>query len=587
MNESDIVYVTSAIENGRSIPETLKTIQEVNEINHIAAIKGGFFSSQEKQIQEQKLRQAQQLHCARMKPFEKQRREALDEVQKQLDLTKGAKVRQSKLAQRFNERSRRFVPQGGKVYEVSKGALRAMANDPLENTHAKPLQSGWVTSPDNGKFDYVPKGRSRAYLMHRGWANQYKMQIVYHPTPTDAPDVNTGERFTEKLTNRAVKKIFESGAYVAACHGGFTTFLTLTFDAEKRAKILGDNEGNAATSTIGAEVSRFLDGAKKMYQRGFEYTTGENDGAQNNIEEAQTVIKVEGIKNDFHYVWVAECPENKDGDPNPHVHLLLNWQVEPQHFKAWAKRIENLWGQGFAHLERIKYKEAASGYLIKAVGYAAKGKNANQGLIRGNRYNIARCSRAPDWDVLASFEVDNMTSIIKECGYKLERWRKPIVKELARKQAKRDEAIKAQKIYKKKPSRVMAIQKLIKKLESEILEQRELLKSRGVYASSEQKFSITFEGEQAKSKMDTFLIWAAGARDWTMNTDDADLDDLKRDAVTQYQAHFEKWQDKQAYWRALLNDNSVIIPAYDAENVLKELHWRDYQEYSQGLTMNH
>lgn len=123
MTENEILYVTAAVEGGRSIPQTLNTIQEINEINHIAAIKGGFFGSKEKQFQEQKLRQAQQLHCARMKPFEEQRREALDEVQKQLGLSKGAKVRQSKLAQRFNERSRRFVPQGGKVYEVSEAAL--------------------------------------------------------------------------------------------------------------------------------------------------------------------------------------------------------------------------------------------------------------------------------------------------------------------------------------------------------------------------------------------------------------------------------------------------------------------------------
>ncbi|MDN3683915.1 hypothetical protein QW180_07745 [Vibrio sinaloensis] len=53
-----------------------------------------------------------------------------------------------------------------------------------------------------------------------------------------------------------------------------------------------------------------------------------------------------------------------------------------------------------------------------------KGENADQGLIRGNRYNIARCSRAPAWETLATFEADNITAVIKELGYKLEQWKK-------------------------------------------------------------------------------------------------------------------------------------------------------------------
>ncbi|MBV1842593.1 hypothetical protein KSX29_18515, partial [Photobacterium ganghwense] len=57
---------------------------------------------------------------------------------------------------------------------------------------------------------------------------------------------------------------------------------------------------------------------------------------------------------DFHYIWVAECPANDDGEPNPHVHVLLNWAVPQNLFPAWALRLESLWGKGFAHLERIK-----------------------------------------------------------------------------------------------------------------------------------------------------------------------------------------------------------------------------------------
>ncbi|MBV1843652.1 hypothetical protein KSX29_23905, partial [Photobacterium ganghwense] len=60
----------------------------------------------------------------------------------------------------------------------------------------------------------------------------------YTQTPSSAaPDAQQGERFTEKLTKRAVSKIFEAGAYVATCHGGFCTFLTLTFSQAERARI--------------------------------------------------------------------------------------------------------------------------------------------------------------------------------------------------------------------------------------------------------------------------------------------------------------------------------------------------------------
>ncbi|KLU98739.1 hypothetical protein ABT56_23125, partial [Photobacterium aquae] len=213
---------------------------------------------------------------------------------------------------------------------------------------------------------------------------------VLHQTltpPGDAPDPQSGERYTEKLTQRAVTKIFESGAYVSVREGGFATFLTLTFSNEQRNAIFGGD------TTLGKEVSRFLDGIKKMYQRGWLGTDKEGQP-----------FELDGIADPFHYIWVAECPANENGEPNPHVHLLMNWKVEKEHFTAWSERLEGIWGHGFAHLERIREPKAAGSYLIKAVGYAAKGDNANQGLIRGNRYNIARCSRAPGWECIASFE---------------------------------------------------------------------------------------------------------------------------------------------------------------------------------------
>ncbi|HHF3091087.1 TPA: hypothetical protein ACPJ1J_004892, partial [Vibrio alginolyticus] len=112
----------------------------------------------------------------------------------------------------------------------------------------------------------------------------------------------------------------------------------------------------------------------------------------------------------------------------------------------WAKRLEKIWGHGFAKLERIKKPKAAGSYIIKAVGYAAKGENADQGLIKGNRYNIAKCSRAPAWETLASFEAGNMTAIIKELGYKLEQWKKPIKRQIRKLRNAKEQTIKAKAI---------------------------------------------------------------------------------------------------------------------------------------------
>ncbi|PSU70378.1 rolling circle replication-associated protein [Photobacterium phosphoreum] len=58
------------------------------------------------------------------------------------------------------------------------------------------------------------------------------------------------------------------------------------------------------------------------------------------------------------YCWVAEMPANEDGEPNPHVHILLRWLVPKTHFFAWVGRLERIWGNGFAKIERIKHAKA-------------------------------------------------------------------------------------------------------------------------------------------------------------------------------------------------------------------------------------
>ncbi len=578
LSVEDVKFIASATRSSRI--DILKTHK------NIAASESGFSNALKNdwmKFELDRIRAHEQIWFLRTKDSRRIGREAQREALKGLGSSKGAKVRHSKLAQwLLIDRQRELPTMQGGVRELSQSAIRAMANGSLYDVQEEWAQSGWVLNPEAAKngqrrLDYIPANRSRAYLMRREWSNQTKIQVVYHPTPSDAPTANAGERYTEKLSSSAVRKIFESGAYVAATQGGFTTFLTLTFTPEKRNEIFLGN------ITLGSEVSRFIDGLKKMYKRGFRYVTGsdETTTGQRNITLCSEEIEVKGNDGDFHYIWVAECPMNEDGEPNPHVHMLLNWQVDNCHFKPWAARIESLWGHGIGHLERIKYGAAASGYLIKAVGYAAKGSNADQGLIKGNRYNIARCSRAPAWEVLMSFDVDNMTGIIKECAYKLKQWRAPIVRDIERKKKKHEQAVKAAAIAKMKreTSRQMRVMNFAKRLETEITELKTRLKSRGVFARTDSAFSICFDGEQSIDKADDFLLWAAGARGWSMHCHDVDMTPIKQDAVLFYQPKYEQFRLKQAYWRAVLQDDYPPEPSEEEKNDLISWYREREAEY--------
>lgn len=497
-----------------------------------------------------------------------------------------------------------------------------------------------------GETDRVPISM---HLMHRSWNDTYKFQAITETPSSAAPAANVGERFSEKLTQRSVSKIFESGAFVAACHGGFSTFLTLTFTQAQRLAIFGGllgedecremganhpivykrnmvtvhpkadekkrwhpitdiggeywtipskerpipttmNRGGVIAgpycdikqkpeqeftmektleTTIGREVSRFIDAAKKMYQRGWvaDHTTqiDPDSGRKYSDLAHEKVAKYVqpsdiGPTNkvaDFHYIWVAECPANEHGEPNPHVHILLRWTVPEHLFSPWAKRLEKIWGHGFAKLERIKKPKAAGSYIIKAVGYAAKGKNADQGLIKGNRYNIAKCSRAPAWETLASFEAGNMTAIIKELGYKLDQWKKPIKRQIRKLQAAKIQTIKAKSIAKQqsKPEDYQnRLYQRIIRLEKQAEKLNKTIKERGVHVSSTNRFCITFEGEDAKQKVDDFMFWAAGARGWALQCRDLDLSDVKHSADNFYQHSFARFKDNQAYWHSILHD---------------------------------
>ena len=333
----------------------------------------------------------------------------------------------------------------------------------VENKKRKARGEAPATRPEDIRLVSTRKSPTRdetvnkrppvARFYHREWSGEYRVSIEAMTRQPDAPAPQAGPRFTESLTSRAARNIIDSGAYMAAKHGGYSTFLTLTFDDSQREKIQkiicikgdtaaageGCNGEKAAgpfcridwdtETTIGKEVSRFFDGLQKKYQRGWVWEPSTKEKAEIlPVWESQyfppqfvgvkhTAKGPQPIAKKINYCWVAENPdryewqENAVGETvytktgeNPHVHVLLDWQVEKLHFKGWAEQIENLWGKGYAKLEKIRDSKAASTYLMKALGYMTKGVTRvdsdgviqnSQGRIRGNRYGISSGARAP------------------------------------------------------------------------------------------------------------------------------------------------------------------------------------------------
>ena len=205
-------------------------------------------------------------------------------------------------------------------------------------------------------------------------------------------------------------------------------------------------------STIGQEVSRFFDAMQKMYQRGWiwEPTQAEQEQCLFEMKPEKMPPRWDVRHSEFgpcrvpeklDFIWVAEnpdrweyvtnyhgetCKSNTAAGTNPHVHVLMRWNVPRLYFQGWAERIEKLWGQGFAHLEKIRNPQAAGNYLLKALGYMTKGAHSfdpntgelciNQGRIRGNRYNISASARAPGWECIAEFEAERMGQVVREIG---------------------------------------------------------------------------------------------------------------------------------------------------------------------------
>ena len=164
------------------------------------------------------------------------------------------------------------------------------------------------------------------------------------PSPPD----NSGSRINKCISPRGAKTIRDAVYIANKDYGGMNTFITATFNPEARERLV-DGE-----TTIGAEMRRFLDAWRSRYRK---------KGKKPPVS-----------------IWVAENPDNS----NPHVHILTNDAVPYRHFSMWARGLESLWKNGMVHLEKLKYSKAAGRYLLKAVGYLAKGTDGNQGEVFAN-----------------------------------------------------------------------------------------------------------------------------------------------------------------------------------------------------------
>ena len=239
----------------------------------------------------------------------------------------------------------------------------------------------------------------------REWSDEYRVRTEVHATQKQQPPENTGDRVTELLSTRGARKIAESCEFMALQRGGYSTFLTLTLDESARARVA------CGETSIQREVSRFFDGLQKMYQRGFDCVVDDKPHRFN------------GANDKLDYLWVAESPDSIDNTTgevtgvNPHVHVLMRYRVPFALFSAWSERIEALWGQGFAHLEKIKDGSKAGAYMAKAAGYLCKAQGkSDQGSITGNRYNISKTARAPDWVCVGRYELGKMGFLLSEAA---------------------------------------------------------------------------------------------------------------------------------------------------------------------------
>ena len=321
-------------------------------------------------------------------------------------------------------------------------------------------------------FEAETKGPGRyTVIQYREWSEEYRL-FTRVETLAQQPPLNDGPRFSEVLSDRAVRKITESCYYMAKHKGGYKTFVTGTFSNEVRLQIA---EGE---TTIQREVSRTMDGLQKMYQRGWTREGG---------------TRIEGHEDSLAYCWVVEVPKNEQGEDNPHVHIMMNWKVPYELFTEWSARIEGIWGNGYFHLEKIKDPLCAGSYMAKAAGYMCKAVgHEDQGRVKGNRYGISSDARAPGWYTVTEAELGVMGRLISEVHQRMQEKHGHLFRERAALKAALDKTSKD-----KAQIRI----KIGKKLE----QIRKKISSLPIHSG---KYQLIFRRSEALYR---FLGWAVGA----------------------------------------------------------------------------
>ncbi|MCG7553087.1 hypothetical protein [Pseudoalteromonas sp. Of11M-6] len=200
--------------------------------------------------------------------------------------------------------------QSNECLDIETGEVRPKFVAEVEKNHFESPVVGKIEREANPKSNKKPKilkphyQNNRAHFQTRNWCDGYRIVCTQMTTTSDAPDANTGDRLTTELTSRARGKIIDSGLYMAAVKGGFTAFTTVTLDEKARWRMDNDHyrkvakrkagttlaaiyspEGNLLheeittsgaytavefeRSTIGQELSPFLDLVGKMHKRGW------------------------------------------------------------------------------------------------------------------------------------------------------------------------------------------------------------------------------------------------------------------------------------------------------------------------------
>jgi len=267
----------------------------------------------------------------------------------------------------------------------------------LSHNHVQMLNTGEIPEPH--AIEYQPSQQHtplnspgcRAVVEFKDWADEWRLRTEVDGQNLQPPE-QVGERISKMLSHRGASKIAESCAFMSVVHGGYKTFVTGTFTDSVRESIA------AGETTIQKEVSRTMNALQKMYRRGWTTRNGE---------------RVAGNSEGLPYCWVVEVPKNKQGEDNPHIHLLLGWRVAYKHFAEWSARIEKIWSNGYFHLEKIKDSTCAGAYMAKAAGYLSKAQGDDtQGTVTGNRYGISAVARAPGWALYAKSQLHIASQLI-------------------------------------------------------------------------------------------------------------------------------------------------------------------------------